>query len=302
MWTRLVSSGKYQLIYDADRIPAFNVLEKYCDEKLTFLCPPAKNLNYNFQYNSLRDINVALTPREHLEVLKEKYLSAETGKGLFDRIMSVQDNSDRVLFSVNRFIYTSEYEYIFDKFEHTVEHARESLQLFHEWLSDGPYEPVFAMVIRDLPDWIKAMSSMRISREKISKFVNGLSPVLDACLELKIPVFVMKDVISVMNAGELDFEKKAIPLPEDSIREVILSSKDALRGFSTRKTGQQLLRLDRLKQFLSEKDPIKRSSLVRSIGKIPLKSAYMFPSFKISKRIIESFEAVALDNSRITPL
>ncbi len=108
VWSRFVSSGSYQLIYDADRIPALSVLADNCKEKLDFLCPSPINPNYNFQYNSLVDLNEPLTAAQHLQKLSERY-SAPPGFELFKKIMSLQDSGNKCLFSINRFIYTCAY-------------------------------------------------------------------------------------------------------------------------------------------------------------------------------------------------
>ena len=115
LWSRHIASKNYQLLYDADIIPALSVLADKCPEKLDFLNLASENPNYNFQYGSQWAACENMTAKEHLEYLKSKY-RAVSSFDLFNRILNLQDNTTKYLFSVNRFVYTNSYHFLFHNF------------------------------------------------------------------------------------------------------------------------------------------------------------------------------------------
>lgn len=159
MWTRYIHSGRYQLIFDADIIPALSVLADECDETLGFLFPSPKNPYYNFAYNSLVDAKRRLTAKQHLEMLLHKY-QASNDFDLFRKILDLQDSSGRTLLSINRFVYTTSYKFLFNGFNWKIEHAERSLRLFYKWISLCEYKFDFAMVIREISPWAKSQIKM----------------------------------------------------------------------------------------------------------------------------------------------
>jgi len=148
VWSRLVASGQYQLIYDADRVAALAVLREEYDKPLEFLYPAPLNPNYNFQYNSVREAPGPLNADQHLALLARKYRCSGEPEELFHRIMAHQDNGTRTLFSVNRFVYTCRYSHPFKDFVWTISMATRALALFEEWLGRGPYEHRTTIIVR----------------------------------------------------------------------------------------------------------------------------------------------------------
>lgn len=285
IWSRYISSGRYQLIYDADRVSALTVLADKYKGRLDFLYPSPRNPNYNFQYNSLSYVDRSLTADEHLDWLSRRY-SAKRGSELFDRIMLLQDNDKRSLFSINRFIYTCSYDFLIKNYEWTIEDARESLVLFHEWLRSGRYNYNFVMVIRNIPDWIKSQMLMMREKEEylIPKRIREMSYMLKVCIELEIPVFWMEDVIGTINDDNLDFEHKLTPLRNsdiDDTRNQLEKYYGIIKTDNMKiKQLNKAIRMDRLIQYLAEKDQIKRTSLVNSIGWLPIKMSKYIPKIK----------------------
>lgn len=302
IWSRYVSSGRYQLIYDADRLPALTVLANRYKGKLDFLHPAQKNPNYNFQYNSLSRVDRYLTADEHLEVLSKRY-SAKRGKALFDKIMSVQDTDGRCLFSINRFIYNISYDFIFKDFTWTVEYAKESLQLLCKWLSLGEYNYSLAMVIRDIPDWVMSQKLLMGTKVeyRISKRIMEMIFMLKACLEFKISIYRMEDVIRIINNDILEFENELTPLQINEVNDTVDQLKiyyEMLKDNSVKINPlRRAIRMDRLVQYLSEKDQIKRTSLVLSIGWVPIKLLKYLPY--VCSKFKYDLEGTILDNAKV---
>lgn len=302
IWSRLVASGRYQLVYDADRIPALQVLSRYCDEKLKFLHPAPRSPNCNFQYNSLYEVDRPLTAAEHVAMLEERY-GAKGGFELYQKIMSLQDSGDRHLFSINRCFFTNRYEFLFEKFKFTIEHAIESLRLYREWVLKTEENPAFALVIREVPDWVSAHFLLWGDREKemILHRLADFPIIVRAVRDMGIPIFYMKDVIETMKGGELDFETHTKPLAHEEIEVACRAISDLLAGGVVfQKTTAPRVRWGRLFQYLAETDPIKRISLVRSVGTLPLNYFGYIPW--LGRRMQEDYEGTALNNARIRPV
>jgi len=299
IWSRLIASGRYQLVYDADRLPALLVLSRECKETLKFLYPAPKSPNCNFQYNSLVEADRPLTAAEHVARLERKY-AAPAGLELYKKIMALQDHGDRILFSINRCVYTNRYEFLFEEFKFTIHHAIEALRQFHAWVCRTEEDPVFVMVIREVPDWVESHLLLWGDRERetIRQRLDDFPVILGAVRGLGIPVFYMHDVIRMMNEGVLDFEDHLAPLSDAESDAACRRAADQLsRGLVLRGRRAPPIRWGRLLQYLREKDPIKRISLVRSIGTFPLNRAGLIPF--LGKRIQEDYEGTALDNARI---
>jgi hypothetical protein len=300
VWSRYIHAGQYQLIYDADRIPALSVLADECGEKLDFLYPPPINPNYNFAYNSLYDINRSLTAAEHLERLSAKY-SASPGFELFKKIMSLQDTGGRYLLSVNRFVYSISYRYLFKDFEWKIDHASKSLKLLHKWLASSGYDASYAMVIRKIPDWLNSQLVVFGSTRKdwVIKILYETPIILQSCQDLDIPIFWMEDVIRVMNRNKLDFENYLSSLSSDEVKDAWGAPEQYIGLVNEPTVGYSLknFRVVRFIQYISERDPIKRTSLVRSIGRLPLNVSKYFPI--LGKRIRDDYNGIVLNNAKL---
>ncbi|MBN2583285.1 MAG: hypothetical protein JXL80_09460 [Planctomycetes bacterium] len=301
IWSRLVESGRHQLIYDADRVPALTVLARHCAEKLSFLCPPPENPNYNFQYNSLSDCREPLTAAEHLERLSRRY-DAEAGFNLFSRIMSLQDAGDRSLFSVNRFVYTLRYDFLFEEFHYTIEHAIESLRLLHEWVHRLGVDPLFVLVVREVPGWIASQFAMygRQAGDMIAARLRDLPPLLAAVGQLGVPVYRMKDVISAFDREDYDLAGGLEPLGGDRLDAMAAEALQQLDDIRPTGDPPPQFRLGRFVQYLRERDPIKRTSLVRSIGAWPQNHSGLIPV--LGRRIRADYDGLVLNNARVRPL
>ncbi len=301
-WSRFVSSENYQLIYDADRLPALSVLADNCKEKLDFLYPSFINPNYNFQYNSLIEVNESLTATQHLQKLSEKY-SARPGFELFEKIMSLQDSDNKCLFSVNRFIYTCAYgpyePALFKDFLWTIEHATQSLKLLCEWFRRAGYAPDYVMIIRKIPEWIRSelltMPTSKDSKNIVIQRLNNFSLLLKTCQALNIPICWMSDIINGINKNSLDFETSLAPLENYEI-EAINDNREEYIAMAKEFTKIKLIRWKKLIQYITESDSIKRISLVRSIGKRPDRIGKIL---FLSKQIKKDLNGVILNNAKI---
>src|SRR5688500_9452470 len=183
LWSRLVASGRYQLIYDADRVAALAVLREEYDKPLEFLYPAPLNPNYNFQYNSLREAPAPLNADQHLALLARKYRCSAEPEELFHRIMAHQDNGTRTLFSVNRFVYTCRYTDLLANFVWSISMATRALALFEEWLTRGPYEHRTTIIVREIDEWVRSQLQMYgrggvgLVRERLEDFPQ----IMEAC-------------------------------------------------------------------------------------------------------------------------
>lgn len=299
MWTRYVHSDRYQLIFDADIIPALSVLSDECDETLDFLYPPPKNPYYNFGYNSLIDTKRRLTASQHLDMLSDKY-SASSGFDLFKKVLDSQDNGGRILLSVNRFVYTTNYEFLFKDFKWKIEHAERSFRLLYKWISLCGYQFSFAMVIREISSWIKSQLKMygKESKIRIVRRLRETPAILETCRDLHVPVFMMEDMIRSINSGDLEFENVLTPLQQDEI-DVMWKNLEKYENLIDKVSSDspKSLRAWRLVQYLLEKDPIKRISIVRSIGSFPTKILRYIPVLRRS--IQDDYEGIILNNAKI---
>lgn len=298
-WSRLVVSGKYQLIYDADRIPALAVLSEAYDKPLDFLYPPPLNPNYNFQYNSVGEAGRPLTAAEHIDLLAKKYRCRPDPEELFHCILARQDHADRTLFSINRFIYTCRYSFPFKDFCYTISFATQALKLLEKWLGQGPYRHNTVMIVREIDEWVRSQIQMQgakniaFVRERLEDF----PVIMAACSQLNIPVYDMAQAIEEATSGGLEFDEKITPLSMDAIETLNANAATALSSLPTQATSGSMFRPKRFLQYLSEPDPIKRLSLVRSIGWIPVAVSGLLPV--VGKIIRRDIEGAALDNSKI---
>ncbi len=300
-WSRLVVSGRYQLIYDADRLPALAVLSEAYDKPLDFLYPRPLNPNYNFQYNSVGEAGRPLTAGEHLGLLARKYRCRPDPEELFHCILSRQDHADRILFSINRFIYTCRYSFPSNDFCYTISHAIKALNLLEKWLGQGPYRHKTVMIVREIDEWVRSQIQMQglknigFVRERLEDF----PAVMAACGQLGIPVYDMAQAIAAVTDGMLEFNQGVNALTATAIQALCARAGAAINGLPARPTSGSLFRPQRFLQYLSEPDPIKRLSLVRSIGLLPVALAGVLPV--LGKIIRQDYEGVALNNSSILP-
>jgi len=301
IWSRLVQSGRYQLIYDADRIPALDVLGGQYDGKLDFLCPPPANPNYNFQFNSLSEVDVPLSAREHMDRLMRKH-SAASPFELFQKLMALQDNGSRMLFSINRFVYTCANDHFHGtSFEWSTECAMKALRLLHEWFGALGRPVRFMLVIRAIDDWIQSQMQRRGADQTrvVRRRLEGFPVLIQNCRELGIPVFEMNEVIRTINAGSLDFDQALRPLPAADLGEWLhqVDARQAALQPRQPTVAPKMFRAGRFVQYLREKDPIKRTSLVRSIGYLPVRMSPLLPV--IGRQIRRDCDGVVLNNARI---
>ncbi len=297
-WTRFVASGRYQLIFDADRVPALKVLSQHCSGKLDFLYPPPKNPNYNFQYNSLVETEQPMTAAEHLQWLQEKY-SASGPHELFERIMALQDTAGRRLFSINRFCYTISYEWLFNNISYTIDHALDALGLLYDWMRQYDSNSSFLLVVRDVPGWIDSLFMLwgAENHPRVAQRLAEIPRLLDWCRLKEIPVFWMKDAIRAMNEGDLEFERRIVPLADKDFDRIGRSLAACREKLSTWPCPQNAIRFGRLLSYLKERDPVLRTSWVRSVGSLPLRMAKWLPL--IGRRIQEDFDGLILNNAKI---
>jgi hypothetical protein len=299
LWSRLVASGKYQLIYDADRVAALAVLREHYDKPLEFLYPPPLNPNYNFQYNSLAEAPGPLTAEQHLALLARKYRCGTDPEELFHRIMTRQDNGARTLFSINRFVYTCRYSHPFKDFVYTIDMATRALALHEEWLASGPYEHRSSIIVREIDAWVTSQVRMqgrgglRFVRERLEDFPH----IMAACERLNIPIFDTPEAIDAVKRGTLEFDRTLAPLDRARIENMCEATTHALSNLVDGRATAAMFRPSRFVQYVSEKDPIKRLSLVRSIGWLPVKAASLLP--RIGTMIRKDYEGVVLDNARV---
>ena len=299
-WTRLVASGRYQLIFDADRIPAFKVLSEHCSGKLQFLYPPPKNPNYNFQYNSLVGTNRPMTAAEHLDWLKAKY-SASSDRDLFEKIMDLQDAGGRRLFSINRFCYTISYEWLFSNISYDIDHAMEALGLLCDWMREYDPNASILLIVRDVPEWIDSLFMLwgAKNRPRVAQRLLELPRLLDACRLRGIPVFWMRDAVNAVNEGVLDFENRIAPFADDDFERMARSLAACREKLTDWPSRQNVIRFGRLLSYLRQRDPVLRTSWVRSIGTLPLRMSKYLPF--IGRRIEEDFDGLILNNAKIRP-
>jgi hypothetical protein len=299
VWSRLVASGRYQLIYDADRIPALAVLREHYDRPIEFLYPAPLNPNYNFQYNSLAEAHAPLTADQHLALLARKYRCGSDPEELFHRIMAHQDNGERTLFSINRFVYTCRYSHPFRDFVYTIPMAMRALELYEQWLLRGPYEHRTSLIVRDIDPWVKSQIQMqgrgglRFVRERLEDFPH----VMQTSLRLNISIFDTPAAIDTIKKGEPEFDRALQPLPQPHIERLCAEAANALAHLDGQRVSAAMFRPQRFMQYVGEKDAVKRLSLVRSIGWLPVAAARMLPV--LGPQIRKDYEGVLLDNSRI---
>lgn len=302
IWSRYIDSRRYQLIYDADRIPALSILADKCQEKLEFLCAPNPNPNYNFQYNSLNEVSESLTAAEHLANLGRKY-SASSSYESFCNSLALQDISHGSLLSINRFIYTTSYDFLFKTFDWTIADATQSLRRLKEWFDQSGYAVEYVMVIRNVADWIQAQALLygEAGPPLILRRLRDLPILLRSCQSLNIPIFSMDHVIKTIKLGQLEFWQDLSPLNSIHIQSMLDQAKASITAIERGNVGAikagKNKRLYRLIQYLSEKNPILRTSLVRSLSSSHLKILENFPA--IQQQIQQDYEGVLLNNAKL---
>ena len=300
LWSRYVQSGRYQLIYDADRVPALSVLAERCDEPLTFLLQPPANPNYNFQYNSLERLAAPLPAAGHLEALARRYGCSSDPRALFLAIMARQDAGQRTLLSVNRFIYTTRQGFLFDRDCYGVGDALTGLSRYVAWLRAGGYAASGWLVARDIASWVRSHAEYYEPADagRILERLDDLPQVLSACGPLGFPIYDMNDVIACIKGGHLEFEGAVSPLNAAAAgRLATEAAATALRLRERAQARGALVRVRRLWQYLREADPVLRVSLVRSIGRGLLRVPPWVPF--LGPRVSADQEGAALNNARI---
>ena len=297
-WTRFVSSGKYQLVYDADRIPALKVLGEHCREKLDFLYPAPRNPNYNFQYNSLCEMTRTMAATEHIGKLKEKYSSADD-YDLFRRIMDAQDTQGKTLLSINRFCYTISYDWLFKEISYSIDHALQALGLLCDWMERYGAKFSIMLIVRDVPDWIDSLFMLwgPKRRSRIARRVDELGPVLDWCRKRHVGVYWMADAIDAVNGGNLEFEGSIEPFGDADFERMAEGIARCRGELSNWQAQPNKIRWGRLLNYARQHDPILRTSLVRSIGTVPLNLGKRIPL--IGRRIRRDFDGEILNNAKI---
>jgi hypothetical protein len=215
--------------------------------------------------------------------------------------MALQDSGDRVLFSVNRFVYTCANDHFLGSgFEWTADFAMESLRLLHNWFARLGNSVRFSLVIRRMDDWIRSQTQRRGADqlEVLHRRLDGFPLLLETCRELAISVFEMGDVVRAMNQGQFEFESVVEPLSTGRLREM---EREAASKSSVLAPGPTptpaLFRARRFVEYLRERDPVKRTSLVRSIGYLPVRMSALLPV--IGRQIRQDCDGIVLNNARI---
>lgn len=292
IWSRYISSGAYQLVYDADVIPALHVLAQKYQGTIESLYPPPLNPNYNFQFSSITEIDKPLAPTEYLQFLSKKY-GTGTGFELFEKVLSEQDCQDKTLLFINRFIYTCSYNFLLDNFEWSIENAIASLKLLHEWSLRSKHNFKWLLITRDESEWATSQARMGVSTSLIKKRLSEYKRVIDECNALSIPIFSMKAAIQCVNSNIINFENAITPykydMPATSTQTLkIIEDDNALK-----KTFHYF---KRTLSYIIERDCYKRTSLVRSIGFFK----YIFLLIPhIRRRYVNDYEGVVLNNAKI---
>jgi hypothetical protein len=298
MWSRLVSSDRYQLTYDASIIPALYILSKHYEKSLEFLYPSPLNPNYNFQYNSLKTLNKAVTPQQHLDHLQNIY----GGSGAFEIFQNCLEkqsiDKEKKLLIINRFVYTTRYYDLFDDFVWTIDHAMESLKTLLDWLHKLGISPSTTLTLRRNPDWLKSRLNMLGSQQKhdVVYILEDAPKLIECAQNREVPIFWMKDMIATMNKGTLEFADVTSPADKNEVKESWLSKEKYQPLVDDWKSDKATnFRVGRFIQYLGS-DPIERTSLVRSIGRVP---QFVLGNTPILKTMYEKdVTCVALDNSK----
>ena len=297
IWSRLIMSQKYQLIYDADRVPALTVLAERNKRPLKFLYPSPSNPNYNFQYNSLSEAKKALTAQEHLALLQNKY-KASDNNDLFQKIMDLQDPGKRSLFSINRFCYTCSMGHL-PEVEWTITDALKSLELLWKWQLNYNPNTRFVFICREIEEWAISLHQLLgpdgvdLTRQRLSE----LPIVLEWCKDHSVPVYLMDKVLKSINDGQCDFGTSTNPIDDYTRIRLEKTALDYRLQFPGIKSSPKFFRWDRLAQYMLEKDHFHRTSLVRSLGSVLLKTHSLIPL--LGKRIAKDLQCDCLNNAAI---
>lgn len=302
LWGAMIKSNQYQLIYDADRIPALEVLSRNFDKPIECLCLQSgqdQNPNYNFQYNSLVDWpNQCLSARQHLAKLDQKYRTSRNPESsLFDRILQRQDNGSRALLSVNRFIYTTYYDQVNFGVEWTTDNAIEALSLFLK--SMEPYRNNSMLVIREHKAWAVSRLLMMGDVNRVEQESRNNAKVVKAVAAKGIPIFFTHQAIGAVKAGHIRFWEEIEPIDKVEIERYCLQAKQYRADVAPHKVKPAIIRPRRLFQYLIEKDPYQRLALSRSIGHTTSMLLHRLPF--IGHRLKTDLDGAILNNARITP-
>lgn len=299
MWGEFIKSEQYQLLYDADRIPALHILGNAYAKTLDFLCTSETtnlilNPNYNFQYNSLIEWGTAsLTAQQHLNRLKKKYMASSVEQ-LFHNIIKCQDHGTKELLSINRFIYTVHNDSLFDNFEWTTQHALEACNFFLELLK--PYNVQVVLVIRKYEDWLLSRQKMMGSRNLVKKESESMSIITRYLAQRDIRTFYMDDVIQSMKQGHLRFWEHLSQLSHKEIDQFCAKSAENKCELQQLQSTS-LIRPERLLRYITTNDPFRRLAMVRSIGSVPTRLLPFIPFFK--NQIERDLSGSILNNAKI---
>ena len=217
------------------------------------------------------------------------------------KIMRLQDTSGRRLFSINRFCYTISYEWLFTEISYSVDHALEALGLLCDWMREYDPDTSVVLIVRDVPSWIDSLFMLwgAKRRPRITRCVREMPRVLDWSQRNQVPVFWMRDAIRAVQEGHLDFEERITPFAAEDFSQIARSAASCLEKMGTWPAPRNAIRLGRLCAYLSQRDPILRTSWVRSIGTLPLGMSKYLPF--IGRRIEEDLDGLVLNNARIRP-
>lgn len=136
------------------------------------------------------------------------------------------------------------------------------------------------------------------AKSRVVRRLREAPAVLKACSDLNVPIFMMEDMIRQINGGDLEFENVLTPLRKDEIDGMWKNLEKYERLIDGLSLGSpEMLRAGRFIQYICEKDPIKRISLVRSIGRFPTRILKSIPI--IRKTIQDDYEGIILNNAKI---
>jgi hypothetical protein len=177
----------------------------------------------------------------------------------------------------------------------------ESLRLLRQWFGLLGRPVRFMLVVRGIDDWVQSQMLRRGADQTrvVRRRLEGFPVLLRNCRELNVPIYRMDEVIRVMNAGSLEFDQALQPVPAGDLERWVRDADIQQAALQPRQpaAAPKMFRAGRFVQYLREKDPIKRTSLVRSIGYLPVRMSPLLPV--IGRKIREDCDGVVLNNARI---